>query len=332
MAPRSLADRNFEAEALPSYLAGRHSLAGRETRGLSINSTAVSHAPVNQTTWLGSSRHLPAFWRTAVEESDPSDRVLPGSIPPVGDGGNARRAPVRREDRHASRVGCRRLGSLRDGRHRHDRACGSRVAIVQLKDARDVRWEQALPYVAGYLDPDPTDPKIIYLTIKNFGATIAENLELEITPEAERSSGVGGGTLNLPKTMPALVPGQEWRTFWDFSVYRHQEQMLKRHTLVISYADSRGARHSMDSVLDWESYTLGRRWIGRKSIHHVGESVAKIEKSIGKLAKTAAGLGGPSHPDPAGFFGTLRQRRQPPLRISPSWISTLNPKPSRTTA
>jgi hypothetical protein len=178
------------------------------------------------------------------------------------------------------------------------------VAIVQLKDARDVRWEQALPYVAAYLDPDPTDPKLIYLTIKNFGATIAENLELEITPDAARSSGVGGGTLNLPQTMPALVPGQEWRTFWDFSVYRHQEQMLKRHTLVIAYADSRGTRHSMESVLDWESYTLGRRWIGRKSIHHVGESVAKIEKSIGKLAKTAAGRGGPSHGDPAGLFGT----------------------------
>lgn len=173
------------------------------------------------------------------------------------------------------------------------------VAIVQLKDARDVRWEQALPYVAAYLDPDATDPKLIYLTIKNFGTTIADDVKLEMTPEATRSSGVGGGPLNLPHSIPALVPGQEWRTFWDFSVYRHQEEMSKRHTLVISYADSRGTRHSMDSVLDWESYTLGRRWVGRKSIHHVGESIAKMEKSIGKLANTAAALERSSYRDPA---------------------------------
>lgn len=87
--------------------------------------------------------------------------------------------------------------------------------------------------------------------------------------------------------------------------------MLKRHTLMISYADSRGTRHSMDSVLDWESYTLGRRWINRKGIHHVGESVAKIEKSIGRLAKTAAGRGGPTYGDPAGLSGAAPATSQP---------------------
>lgn len=177
------------------------------------------------------------------------------------------------------------------------------VAVVQLQDARDVRWEQALPYVAGYLDPDSTDPRLVYVAVKNFGTTVATGITLEITPPPTRSNRVGGGELRYPRALPALVPGQEWRTFWDFSVSRFQDKLENDHVLRITFTDSRGDRHQVESALGWEPYIDGRRWIGRKSIHHIGESMKKVEKSVAAIAEnttpnsTADGnTGSPSPP------------------------------------
>lgn len=55
----------------------------------------------------------------------------------------------------------------------------------------------------------------------------------------------------------------------------------------------------MRSDLDRESYTFGRRWTVRKSIHHIGESLSKIEKSVGRLARAATEPTDTGHADPA---------------------------------
>lgn len=171
------------------------------------------------------------------------------------------------------------------------------VAVVQLRDARDVRWEQALPYVAAYLDPDPTDPRLIYVAVKNFGTTVATDIKLLMAPVPMRSGNLGGGELSYPRELPALVPGQEWRTFWDFSPSRFQDKLEDDHVLQITFTDSRGGEHKVQSALGWKPYTDGRRWVGRKSVHHIGESLKKVEKSIATIADNTT-------PSPGGASGT----------------------------
>ena len=177
------------------------------------------------------------------------------------------------------------------------------VAVVQLQDARNLRWEQALPYIAAYLDPDPTDPRLIYLAIKNYGTTVATEIQLEMTPVPMRSNKLGGGELSYPRQLPALVPGQEWRTFWDFSPSRFQDKLENDYVLCITFLDSRGVDHSVSSALGWKPYTDGRRWIGRKSVHHIGEAMKKMEKSVASIADNTTppsiaggGMSGPLAP------------------------------------
>lgn len=159
------------------------------------------------------------------------------------------------------------------------------VAMYQLRDARELRWEQAQPYVAAYLEPDPTDPKIIYLVIRNFGTTAASDLSIQVEPEPTKSEGVGGGRLVYPTSMPLLVPGQEWRTFWDFSPFRFEDQSVAaRHMMTLNFKDARSISHTNVCVLDWESFMTGRKWIARNSIHSIGKDLKSMDKHLARIA------------------------------------------------
>jgi hypothetical protein len=159
------------------------------------------------------------------------------------------------------------------------------VAIYQLRDARELRWEQAQPYVAAYLEPDPTDPKIIYLVIRNFGTTAASDLSIQVEPKPTKSEGVGGGPLVYPPSMPLLVPGQEWRTFWDFSPFRFKDQdIATRHVMTLDFKDARSISHTNVCVLDWGSFMTGRTWIGRNSIHSIGKDLKSMDKHLARIA------------------------------------------------
>ena len=148
------------------------------------------------------------------------------------------------------------------------------VAIYHLHDARELRWEQARPYVAAYLEPDPADPGVIYLVIRNFGTTAASDLSIDIEPQPAKSGGVGGGSLVYPRSMPLLVPGQEWRSFWDFGPFRFNDQdVATRHVMTLRFDDARSIGHTNACVLDWASFTTDRTWIGRNSIHSIGKDL-----------------------------------------------------------
>jgi len=63
----------------------------------------------------------------------------------------------------------------------------------QLAEARTLRKEQAQPYVAVYMQASPGHQRQIDLVVRNFGATVAKDVQVLIHPPPERS-GVGGGT------------------------------------------------------------------------------------------------------------------------------------------
>jgi hypothetical protein len=48
------------------------------------------------------------------------------------------------------------------------------IAVYQLADARQLRVEQAQPYVAVSMGSDPGQPQFVDLVIKNYGATADE--------------------------------------------------------------------------------------------------------------------------------------------------------------
>jgi len=156
------------------------------------------------------------------------------------------------------------------------------IALSQLRLARRLRKEQARPYVAAYMEGTPHHERFIDLVVANFGKTMAKDVRLQVTP-APRSSVQGGEPqdLWLPECIPALAPGQVWRTLWDFFPERAKADLPSRHEAVLTYTDAQGDRlDPTPSILDWAAYR-GRLSVTTYDLHDAAEALREIGKILG---------------------------------------------------
>lgn len=111
------------------------------------------------------------------------------------------------------------------------------VAWSQLGEARSLRLEQAQPYVVAFMESTPHHQGgHVDLVVRNFGSTAALNVEVRIEP-VPRRSGNDLGTyqdVKVPDKIPVLVPGQEWRTWWDTAPRRAKANLLALLSMVAS--------------------------------------------------------------------------------------------------
>lgn len=173
------------------------------------------------------------------------------------------------------------------------------VALWQIREARAARRqarqladEVARPYVVAFVEPDPTDPEMIDVVVRNFGQTGAEDVRIEVSPPMQ-SAALGEDNapeaVSAPELLRFLAPGQEWRTFWDAGSSRRGSDLPDLHDAVVRYRDSRNQVHETASVLDFESQK-GRTWVARKTIHHAASSLKEIEKAVKSVRELPKGL------------------------------------------
>jgi len=155
-------------------------------------------------------------------------------------------------------------------------------AFQQVRLARRLRQEQAQPYVALYMEPSVVSPHLIDLVLRNYGATVADNIEVTISPQPMRS-GDGGQPaepMDYPRHIPTLVPAQEWRTLWDFGPARIEQDISGEHTAVVKcdgVQQSGGLTFTYD--LDWKFFT-GRRWVKTYGAHDAAKALREMEKHM----------------------------------------------------
>lgn len=146
----------------------------------------------------------------------------------------------------------------------------------QFHEARRVRAEQAQPYVAIFMEPTEADPNAVDLIIKNFGATVARDIEIAIAPPPRSSINGSVGELKVPTTIHTLVPGQQWSTFWDTTFHRKDRGLPDRHTATISFKDVRDGRFGPYTFdLNWEPI-LDRGWVVTHGMHQLAGAVREI--------------------------------------------------------
>lgn len=163
------------------------------------------------------------------------------------------------------------------------------AAFRQVREARALRQEQAQPYVAVFMEPSAASVQIIDLVVRNFGMTAAHDVQLDISPNLERSvEGGGVEPVWLPPGLPTLVPGQAWRTMWDSSVHHLQSGLPDRHDARVSFRDSRGQALSASYQLDWGAFK-GRRWTVTYGIHDAAKALREIDKTMKKWRESVAG-------------------------------------------
>jgi hypothetical protein len=170
-------------------------------------------------------------------------------------------------------------------------AGGGLIAFRQLRQTQELRFEQAQPYVVAYLAATPNEAVIFDLVVKNFGATAATDIAVQVTPPPLRAidkDDPNNPGLIVPDLIPTLVPGQEWRTIWDSGIARYDSDLPSRYEATVSFADSRGKRHDYAYVIDWRTL-YDTEHATSYGIHHAAKALREISTVMGKWTEGAAG-------------------------------------------
>lgn len=155
------------------------------------------------------------------------------------------------------------------------------LATRQLAEARSLRREQAQPYVVAFMESSGVSPHFVDLVVRNFGKTAAFDVQVEAEPGLKRSDGQGGiEDVQLFDKLPTLVPGQEWRTFWDYSPARTDLDVPSLHELVVRYNGAEGQRFKpLHYILDWSAFT-SRRWVQQYGVHDAAKALREMQSTI----------------------------------------------------
>jgi hypothetical protein len=111
---------------------------------------------------------------------------------------------------------------------------------------RRAATEETRPHVAMFMEPHAADWHVIELVVRNFGKTSAYDVSFTFPHPptvAEYENATDGYAdvveLQLPRQLPTLAPGQEWRTVWDSALDRSElgEGIESRFPGTVTYYD-----------------------------------------------------------------------------------------------
>ncbi|MGY1660772.1 hypothetical protein ACI78Q_06045 [Geodermatophilus sp. SYSU D00705] len=167
------------------------------------------------------------------------------------------------------------------------------VAWRQLREARRLRTEQAQPYVVCYAEVAPGHDTAVDIVIRNFGTTLARGITVTVTPPILRSGRPGEEPeeVHLPARLPALVPGQAWRTLWDLAPRRAKSSrpISGLHEVIVSYSDSHGkALPPTPSVLDWEDFGQ-RTMLVTHGVHEAATALRDLSRTVAGFKYRSSG-------------------------------------------
>jgi hypothetical protein len=165
------------------------------------------------------------------------------------------------------------------------------IGLRQLLEARRLREEQAQPQVVVFLDGSENDELQVDLVIKNFGLTTATDVRVKFSQALESANLSAHKSMKIistPEVIPTLVPGQEWRTYWDFTQARAEAALPMRYGVEATFRDQTGARSfRYEFDLDWQPL-MDRGLINVYRIHHAAAAL----RDIRQMLKDAQAFGG----------------------------------------
>lgn len=134
-------------------------------------------------------------------------------------------------------------------------AVAGTVGLRQLEEARTLRREESQPYVVVMLDESGIGRSHFDLVIRNTGRTPAYGVRVSFDhPLHSAALPPPHSPVRTPGEIPVLVPGQEWRTFWDWAGKRVEAGNLPmRYTATVRFRDTQqNELGPFQFVIDWE--------------------------------------------------------------------------------
>lgn len=124
------------------------------------------------------------------------------------------------------------------------------VALIyanqQIRRSHRLQIDETRPHVGMFMEPHAADWHVIELVVRNFGKTPAYDVSFTFPHPptvAEYENATDGYAdvieLQLPRQLPTLAPGQEWRTVWDSALDRNElgEGIESRFPGTVTYYD-----------------------------------------------------------------------------------------------
>jgi len=147
------------------------------------------------------------------------------------------------------------------------------VALIyigqQNRRNRRLASEEIRPHVGMFMEPHAADWHVIELVVRNFGKTPAYDISFTFPQPptvAEYENATDGYAdvieLQLPKQLPTLAPGQEWRTVWDSALDRTElgEGIESRFPGTVTFYDR------VENPRGWKFWQRGRRPLQTKVV------------------------------------------------------------------
>lgn len=163
------------------------------------------------------------------------------------------------------------------------------IARRQLKQNRQLREEEAAPYIVVDILPGRVSPILLELVIENIGSTVAHDVRIRFDPPIQSAMDMSGYELidwsPLKDGIETLVPGRRLIALFDSSFERHGTDLPRRYSVTINYMDSRRRkqptlRHTVDL-----NPLYGALHSDPKGTHQLVQEVEKLRKAIEPISK-----------------------------------------------
>lgn len=163
------------------------------------------------------------------------------------------------------------------------------IARRQLKQARQLREEEAAPAVIVDVLPDETAGFILDLVIENIGRTAARDVKITFDPPVKSATDMAGYELTdwspLKDGIKTLVPGRRLTAMFDSSVDRYESDLPRQYEVTVECSDSHGRpQQAVQYTIDLEPL-YGALHSQVKGVHHLVKEVEKLRKAVEPIAK-----------------------------------------------
>jgi hypothetical protein len=155
-------------------------------------------------------------------------------------------------------------------------------ARAQVREARELRKDEARPYVV--VDFEPDRPPFMNLVVANLGRTMARNVRIETDPPLDssvyRSGPVALAKLRLfSEGIPSLAPGKRIVLLFDQMAHRAEAELPESYRVRLTYEWDGGDPIREDLRLDLDLYRPLRR-VMLGTTHDVNQTLDKIRRLL----------------------------------------------------
>lgn len=163
-------------------------------------------------------------------------------------------------------------------------ALAARFGFNQVKEARDLREEQAQPYVVAYFEISRASTMYIDLVVRNVGHTLARDVRISLDPALESTLDERGFKMAdvyfLTKGVPALPPAMEYRMLFESGPELDKRKDLPRqYSATVSFRTERGRECRLDYILDLDTF-YGYETLAVYGDHDSAVALRDISKTV----------------------------------------------------